>query len=317
MNEMEKLMKQTTKENVFERAARTAAQGTSAECIKVLGELAALERSERAAWESSAPPSTTMAMTGSGRSYSRQVDSGSRYHAASLAGDTETVAKLEAEHGQLTVRRHEIERLTHQLVERKKVAVDQERVAAAPAKCEALIAEISSTLDSFEAAAEELTLARTRIEAAVQSLQRQRELAGDDAQSMSLETFYRTGRALAQRLVRPTEQTGDRNTGAPGATIEPLFGSSQQGERYARALLAAPSPTLLARIRAVLKTMTGLDVDSYRDRGTDQEVNMRVQLWHRERVRLLNTGNVAAAAKLGPPEFRPGSKGRASFGEVA
>src|SRR5262245_15294007 len=99
------------KQTVFERAARGAENGSAAECTRILGELAALEQSERSARESAAPPSTELAYATSGACYQRPVDAGSRYREASLAGDVDAIKRLEAEHHLLTVRRDEIERL--------------------------------------------------------------------------------------------------------------------------------------------------------------------------------------------------------------
>src|SRR5690606_17211231 len=108
----------------------------------------------------------------------------------------------------------------------------------------------------------------------------------EDCPTLTLEQFYRAGTALAHRLTRRSQEIGDGMM-SPTRVIEPLFGDHGRAMTLARALLPGPSPSLVERIRTVLRRVSGTDFDAYRERGTDAEVQQRIAEWHRERVNLL------------------------------
>src|SRR5690606_3303929 len=120
------------KQTVFERAAEAAENGTAAECAKLLAELHLLAQSEAADLEATRPPETAYARTGSGHiAGTYQTEAGGRYKAAALSDDPSDLQAVIAEHARLAERAAEIARLRHRLEERRKVASEEEKRAAA------------------------------------------------------------------------------------------------------------------------------------------------------------------------------------------
>jgi hypothetical protein len=284
---------------IFERAAKAEKTGTSAACAALITELQRLEASERAAWESSAPPAKQIRHTNSGAAYSSGTPAGSRFAAAADAGDADACTRLVAEHEMLEHRRNRVDALRSGLVERQKLAAAEERLSAAPKRAKQLITALDKAIARTQAAAAEFQSARAELEHLNHELIETRKVGGDDTAALSLEQFRELGLQLSGRLHN-----------APF-----MFGSRDLATRFASQLLGPPPRGIIDAIRKKFANVTSLNFTS-RAPISDSEIKNRLFLWRAEQVDLLAAGKIDDAKNLGAPHYPHGSRGVPSFGNA-
>lgn len=286
------------KQSVFERAEKAATTGTSEQCRTLIAELEALSATEAADLAETAPPESMPAWDGEGRVAGYQTsDPGPRYRKAALSDDSAELQAVMAEHARLAERRAECERLRYALEARAKQAGEQEIREAAPAIAEGIVAEIDSVMDELAAVMETYTTLRTQLKDMVSDLARQRDLS-DECPALSVEQFARAGSQLGYRLIRQQQELRDFTGGRGDYLATPLFGTVDQAKRLERALLPGPPDGLLARLRRRTRSILSVNPTREPREPTPHEQREEETRWRRERLALIEKGEIEAARKL-------------------
>lgn len=287
-----------TKKSVFERAEKALTNGTSEQCKSLIRELNDLAAQELPDLEASAPPDQVPAWDGQGRIHGYQTsEAGPRYRQAALSDDPAELQTVMAEHARLAERRAECERLRYALEKRAKQAGEQALIEAAPEKAREIVESIDGAMDELAAVMEQYKSIRQRLQDLVSDLARQRDLS-DECPALSVEQFSRAGVQLAHRLQRAQQELYDVTGGRGAYIVEPLFGEHKLSLQMERRLLPGPPDGLLARLRRRTRSILSVNPTREPREPTPHEQREAETVWRRERLALIERGEIEAATRL-------------------